>query len=63
MTQKDRAPLPPGQRVLVIAGPQARIVADYIVPPEPAVPELAVPEHAAPAVKPVIPAPGFTPIS
>lgn len=53
VTQKDKQPLPPGQKVLVIAGPQARIVTDYIVPPEPA---------KADASKPADPAPTFTPI-
>ena len=66
VTQKDRVPLPPGQRVLVIAGPQARIVADYIVPPDPAAPldEARRPEAkpAVPEVKPAVPAPSFTPI-
>ena len=50
VTQKDPARLAIGQKVLVIAGPQARIVADYTVdlapPPKPApAPE---PAHAAP---------------
>jgi len=31
VTQRDKAPLPIGERVLVIAGRQARIVADYTV--------------------------------
>lgn len=51
VTQKDAAPLALGQKVLVIAGPQARIVADYTVPapaplaaPPPPVPDsMAVP--------------------
>lgn len=34
VTQKDKTPLPVGQKVLVIAGPQARIVPDYTVPAE-----------------------------
>lgn len=33
VTQKDEKPMPVGHRVLVIAGPQARIVADYTVGP------------------------------
>ena len=33
VTQSDVAPLAIGQKVLVIAGPQARIVPDYTVPP------------------------------
>ncbi|MCX7383474.1 MAG: hypothetical protein NT133_19125 [Alphaproteobacteria bacterium] len=35
VTQKDENRLAIGQRVLVIAGPQARIVADYTVPIDP----------------------------
>lgn len=54
VTQRDRQPLPPGQKVLVIAGPQARIVADYIVPAEPT----ASPADAKPV--PASPAPTFT---
>jgi outer membrane lipoprotein SlyB len=33
VTQKDEVPLAVGQHVLIIAGPQARIVADYTTPP------------------------------
>lgn len=33
VTQKDTTPLALGQKVLVIAGTQARVVADYTVPP------------------------------
>ena len=36
VTQKDERPLALGQRVLVIAGPQARIVADYTFRADPA---------------------------
>ena len=35
VTQRERAPLGLGQRVLVIMGPQARVVPDYSVPQEP----------------------------
>lgn len=35
VTQKDKTPLALGQKVLVIAGTQARVVPDYTVPPEP----------------------------
>jgi outer membrane lipoprotein SlyB len=35
VTQKDKTPLALGQKVLVIAGNQARVVLDYTVPPEP----------------------------
>lgn len=38
VTQKDRQPLELGQKVLVIGGTQARIVADYIVPAPPRAP-------------------------
>jgi outer membrane lipoprotein SlyB len=37
VTQKDKTPLALGQKVLVIAGNQARVVPDYTVPPEPGV--------------------------
>ncbi|MGI4944464.1 MAG: hypothetical protein ACRYHQ_28550 [Janthinobacterium lividum] len=51
VTQRDPAPLALGQRVLVIAGAQARIVPDYTVPAmppaEPAVVPAAVPEPLA----------------
>ncbi len=35
VAQKDKKALPVGQKVLVIAGAQARIVADYTIVPEP----------------------------
>jgi len=35
VTQKDETALPLGQKVLLIAGSQARIVGDYTVPPKP----------------------------
>ncbi|MEI7714443.1 MAG: hypothetical protein WCI94_23670 [Rhodospirillales bacterium] len=35
VTQKDTTPLAIGEKVLVIAGPQARVVPDYTVPAEP----------------------------
>lgn len=50
VTQKDSVPLVLGQRVLVIAGVQARIVADYTVPPE-------APPAPEPPAAPAIPAP------
>jgi outer membrane lipoprotein SlyB len=34
VTQKDKTPLVLGQKVLVIGGTQARVVADYTVPPQ-----------------------------
>lgn len=52
VTQREAAPLPLGQKVLVIAGPQARIVADYSVDiPSPK------PEQAAKAEPPAKPTP------
>ncbi len=51
VTQRDERPLAVGQRVLVIAGNQARIVADYTVPVEPPTPA------PAPAVAPAAVAP------
>lgn len=50
VTQKDAAPLPLGQKVLLIAGAQARIVPDYIVPQEPPAPPK--PPEPAPAQAP-----------
>jgi outer membrane lipoprotein SlyB len=35
VTQREKKPLELGQRVLVIIGPQARVVPDYSTPPEP----------------------------
>ena len=35
VTQKDTTPLAIGEKVLVISGPQARVVPDYTVPVEP----------------------------
>ena len=54
VTQKDPAPLPLGQKVLVIAGAQARIVPDYTVPPAPATTAQAPasPPPAPPALPP-----------
>ena len=54
VTQKDKEPLPLGQRVLVIAGSQARIVPDYTQPepapiPAPIVVTPLPPPQAAPA--------------
>jgi outer membrane lipoprotein SlyB len=47
VTQKDPTPLPIGQKVLVIAGAQARVVADYTVPvPDKSAPDKSA-EHAA----------------
>ena len=57
VTQKDKDSLPLGQRVLVIAGNQARIVPDYTTPesaPEPVAPP-------APIVATPLPAPSAAP--
>lgn len=60
VTQKDEVKLSIGQKVLVIAGPQARIVADYtieIAPPKPMEPPalLAPPVVIAPRMPEVVP--------
>jgi outer membrane lipoprotein SlyB len=55
VTQRDETPLPLWQRVLVIAGNQARIVPDYTVPepaPEPAPSPEPVPAQKAEAPEP-----------
>lgn len=57
VTQKDAAPLALGQRVLVIAGTQARIVADYTVLPEPPPAPVAAPAVPAPVTTSDLPAP------
>ena len=49
VTQQDAKPLEVGQKVLVIAGSQARIVPDYTVTLDPAPPE--------PKTEPTVPAP------
>jgi outer membrane lipoprotein SlyB len=54
VTQKDEVPLTIGQKVLVIAGNQARVVADYTVPVEAPKP---APVVTAPAPGPVAAAP------
>lgn len=51
VTQREETPLQLGQKVLVIGGSQARVVADYSVPPEPVA---KAPEPAKPA-KPASP--------
>lgn len=50
VTQREPAPLPIGQRVLVITGNQARIIPDYSQPAEPAAKEAA--KEPAPAAQP-----------
>ena len=49
VTQRDKLPLALGEHVLVIAGPQARVVRDYTVPPSEVV---AKPQEPAPAAPP-----------
>jgi outer membrane lipoprotein SlyB len=63
VTQRDSVPLAIGQKVLVIAGKQARVVADYTVPlPEqPAVKNADKGKPPAPVAS--IPAPSATPSS
>ena len=57
VTQKDKEALPLGQRVLVIAGSQARIVPDYTLPePEPT-PAAAPAPPTGPIVATPLPAP------
>jgi len=56
VTQKDAQPLAVGQKVLVIAGNQARVVADYTVT-EPAKQTAAAPQEAPPAPAAPPPAP------
>lgn len=52
VTQREKKPLELGQKVLVIIGPQARVVPDYSVPPEPVVKAEAKPEPKAADPKP-----------
>ena len=61
VTQQNESPLAVGQKVLVIAGTQARIVPDYTVPEEP--PSIAKPqsESGAGTVPGPVPGPGPVP--
>lgn len=59
VTQKDATPLVLGQRVLVIAGAQARIVPDYTAPPAAIVPAVVPAVVLAPEPNP---APVATPV-
>ena len=64
VTQKDPAPLPLGQKVLVIAGAQARIVPDYTVPPAPGAPPAQAPAPASsPPAPPALPPAALSPES
>jgi outer membrane lipoprotein SlyB len=47
VTQKDKTPLALGQKVLVIAGTQARVVPDYTLPPPVKAPDTAKTEPEA----------------
>ena len=70
VTQQDAVPLRIGQKVLVIAGKQARIVPDYTVPPPalpptPALPPKPPPNNAPPGPitsEPLPPPATFTPV-
>ncbi len=67
VTQKDEVPLALNQRVLVIAGPQARVVPDYIVaeptppPPPPTPPPPPPPPPPVPPTPPSPPPPAPAP--
>lgn len=52
VTQKDKTPLVLGQKVLVIAGSQARVVPDYTVPPPAKTADTAKPDAAPTDGKP-----------
>jgi outer membrane lipoprotein SlyB len=52
VTQRDERPLEVGLRVLVIAGTQARIVADYTLPGQPPPTELPAEPPAGPPAEP-----------
>ena len=63
VTQKDATALEVGQKVLVIAGSQARIVPDYTVaPPKPEAPAIPAAVTAEPIAPPRPPQAAFTPI-
>jgi outer membrane lipoprotein SlyB len=57
VTQRDKVPLLLGEHVLVITGPQARVVRDYTVPPSEAAATPREPAPAAPAPPPAPSAP------
>jgi outer membrane lipoprotein SlyB len=52
VTQKDTEALAIGQKVLVIAGNQARVVPDYTVPQAPPNPTAAAPQEAPTTIAP-----------
>jgi outer membrane lipoprotein SlyB len=55
VTQKDETPLAIGQHVLVIAGPQARVVADYTSPVDAAAPQRQASRSTEEATAPPMP--------
>jgi outer membrane lipoprotein SlyB len=57
VTQKDAEPLAVGQKVLVIAGNQARVVPDYTVPVQEPAKQAAAAPHDAPTATAPPPAP------
>lgn len=57
VTQRDKVPLALDERVLVITGPQARVVRDYTVPPTEAAATPQAPAPASPALPPTASAP------
>ena len=57
VTQQDKVALPLGQKVLVIAGSQARIVADYTKDPADETPVAAAPPVPPKPEAPAVPAP------
>ncbi|MEA2791275.1 MAG: outer rane lipoprotein SlyB [Acetobacteraceae bacterium] len=54
VTQKDKTPLALNQKVLVIAGNQARIVPDYTLPPDITVAKAPAPPQPVEPVKPEV---------
>jgi outer membrane lipoprotein SlyB len=63
VTQTDKTPLAVGQHVLVIAGPQARIVSDYTTSPIAVAPEPVKPAPVPAPVSAPTPAPASGPPS
>lgn len=61
VTQKDDKPLAVGQKVLVIAGSQARVVPDYTVAPAPPPPPVETAPPPAPVAATPLPPPSAVP--
>ncbi|MBI5163233.1 MAG: hypothetical protein HY985_04945 [Magnetospirillum sp.] len=57
VTQREPVPIPLGQKVLVITGPQARIIRDYSAPPPPPPAAPVKDRLAEPAAPPPVPVP------